>query len=206
MKPGASDPVKEVIRNTGFNNFSEMISNSIRLLSVCMVLLVFLFSNFGPVVIFEILQTKNTTHINRLLASADNSKLLRLEISWDDLNNKEFFNYENEELENEIRYKGHIFNFAKEESTRDGKIFYCLNDPYEELLVVKLNDSEMASFDQLPANAPVNPFSKKINYYFGIKYFSPENSVIDLISYIGHIMPDYKSVSLEVPTLPPLQA
>ncbi len=184
-----------------------MIAKSIRLFLVYVVLLVFLFNNFGRFVIFKVLETNNYLNIQRILASDDKTKLFKLEIPWHDLNNKERFVYQEETDENEILYKGHIFNVASnQEVTDEGITFYGVNDPYEEALIVKLNESENEGIDQLPSNSMVNPFSKKTNDFLAIKYFAPDNSEVVLYTYNRHFMLDYNDVFLEVLIPPPLQA
>ena len=99
------------------------------------------------------------------LANTDKSKLICISVFPSQKNSIAWTE------ENEIRFKGNMYDVVRTESQRDGSInYFCLNDSKEEELFGKLGDhltSQMDAGKSLPSSA-----GKILIKLFAFDYFS----------------------------------
>ncbi len=119
-----------------------MIKSVGRIFTVVVMLFALLFSNFGTFLFYSFSESTNRlTMLNKLENPGD--KLLALTIPIDEIADKTIFSGN----EDEITYKGHLYDVVKKEVAKEAITFYCENDSREEALNAMLDKDMKALFD-----------------------------------------------------------
>ena len=118
-----------------------MRKNGVRIFTVVAMLFALLLSNFGTFLFFYFSDSLNRAEMQSRIRSE--GSLLTLTIPLSEMGDAKLFSGD----DNEITYKGHLYDVVKKETTKNGVVFYCENDSREEALNAMLDKDMKALFD-----------------------------------------------------------